>query len=69
MAEVLGQEGDLVFADVGVDLEAGFGALGGQVGEGGDGDGDVVSDAGALEGGLVGDLWRSGRGGWRSCCG
>ena len=41
------EEGDLVFADVGVNVERGFGVLGGEVGEGGDGDGDVVADAGS----------------------
>ena len=54
------EEGELVFADVGVDVEAGLGALAGQGGVGGDGDGDVVADAGALDGDLVGGLCEEG---------
>jgi len=41
---------------VGVDVEGGFDAFGGEGGEGGDGDGDVVTYAGAFDGGLVGGL-------------
>jgi hypothetical protein len=48
------EEGDLVFADVGVDVEAGFGAHGREGGVGGDGDDDVIADAGALDRDLVG---------------
>jgi len=47
------EEGELVFADVGVDVEGGFGTFGGEGGEGGDADGYVVANAGALEDGLV----------------
>jgi hypothetical protein len=48
------EEGDLVFADVGVDVEGGLGAFGWEFGEGGDGDVDVVAYAGAVDDGLVG---------------
>ncbi len=48
------EEGDLVLADVGVDVQAGLGAFGRERGEGGDADGGVVADAGALDDGLVG---------------
>src|SRR5216683_1839850 len=48
------EEGYLVFADVGVDVEGRFGAVGRKSGEGGDADGDVVAYAGALDDGLVG---------------
>jgi len=47
------EEGDLVFADVGVDVERGFGVFAGECGEGSDADGDVIADAGALDDGLV----------------
>jgi hypothetical protein len=50
------EEGDLVFADVGVDVQDGFGAFGGECGEGGDADGDVVADTGTFEDGLIGGL-------------
>ena len=50
------EECDLVLANVGVNVESGFGVLGGKVGEGGDGDGDVVTDAVAIEDGRVGGL-------------
>jgi hypothetical protein len=50
------EESDLVFANVGVDVQDGFGAFGGEGGEGGDADGDVVADAGAFEDGLIGGL-------------
>src|SRR5216683_3153710 len=48
------EEGYLVFADVGVDVEGRFGAVGRKSGEGGDADGDVVAYAGGLDDGLVG---------------
>jgi len=48
------EEGELVFADVGVDVEGGFDAFGGQGGEGGYADGDVVAHAGALDDSLIG---------------
>ena len=47
------EEGDLVFADVGVDVQGGFGAFVGKRGEGGDADGDVVAHASAFYDGLV----------------
>jgi hypothetical protein len=47
------EEGDLVFADVGVNVEGGFGVFSGECGEGGDADGDVVAHAGTLDDGLV----------------
>ncbi|MCU1248659.1 MAG: hypothetical protein JWQ49_1688 [Edaphobacter sp.] len=47
------EESDLVFADVGVDVQVGFGALAGECGESGDTDGDVVANAGALDDSLV----------------
>jgi hypothetical protein len=47
------EEGDLVFADVSVDVQRGFGAFVGKRGEGGDADGYVVAYTGALEDGLV----------------
>lgn len=50
------EEGNLVFADVGVDMERGFGAFAGQSGEGGYADGDVVAYARAFEDGLIGRL-------------
>ena len=48
------EEGDLVFADLGVDVEGGFCADAGEGGEGGDGDDDVVADAGGFDNGLAG---------------
>ena len=47
------EEGDLVFADVSVDVQVGFDALAGEGGEGGDANGDIVAHAGALDDGLV----------------
>jgi hypothetical protein len=49
-------EGERVLGDAGVDVEPGFAAFGGQGGVGGDGDGDLVADAGTLEDGAVGGL-------------
>ena len=49
--EAVEREG--VFAHVGVDAEPHFGAGVGQVGEGGDRDGDVVAHAAGLHDGLV----------------
>jgi len=48
------EEGDLVFADVGVDVQGGLCAVGGESREGGDADTYVVADTGAFEDGLVG---------------
>ena len=48
------EEGDLVFADLGVDVEGGFCADAGEGGEGGDGDDDVVAYAGGFDDGLAG---------------
>ncbi len=50
------EEGDLVLADVGVDVEGGLGTVGWEGGEGGDADGDVVANASAFDDGLVGGL-------------
>ena len=50
------KEGDLVFADLGVDVERGFRADAGERGEGGDGDDDVIADAGGFNDGLAGFL-------------
>ena len=50
------EEGDLVFAHMGVDVQARLGALGRERGERGDADGGLVADAGALDDGLVGRL-------------
>ena len=47
------EEGDLVFANVGVDVQRGFGALAGKRREGGDADRNVVTHASALDDGLV----------------
>ncbi len=47
------EEGDLVFADVGVDVKRSFSAFAGKSGEGGDADGDVVAYASTLDDGLV----------------
>src|SRR5260370_21328028 len=47
------EEGNLVFADVSMDVQGGFCAFAGERGEGGDADGDVVAHAGALDDGLV----------------
>ena len=46
-----------VFANMGVDAQPDFGADVGQLREGGDRDGDVVSDAARLDDGLVGMLF------------
>ena len=43
-------EGELVFGDLGEDVQAGFAAFGRQGGEGGDRDGHLVADAGATRG-------------------
>jgi len=48
------EEGDLVFADVGMDVQRDFCTLVGKCGEGGDADSDVVAHASALDDGLVG---------------
>ena len=48
------EEGDLVFADLGMDVEGGFCADAGEGGEGGDGDDDVVAYAGGFDDGLAG---------------
>lgn len=53
--EAVEREG--VFAHVSMDAEADFGAGIGEVGEGGDGDGDVVADAAGFDDGLVGVLF------------
>ena len=50
------EERELVFADVGVDVKGRFGTLAGKRGKGGDADGDVIADAGALDDGLVGSF-------------
>ncbi len=47
------EECKLVFGDLGEDVQAGFVAFAREGGEGGDGDGDVVANAGALDDGLV----------------
>jgi hypothetical protein len=47
------EEGDLVFADVGVDVQCCFDAFAWECGEGGYADGDVVAYAGALDDGLI----------------
>ena len=53
-------EGELIFGDLGEDVEFGFGALARESGKGGDGDGDVVAYAGALEQGLRGGFGEEG---------
>ena len=47
------EEGDLVFADVSMDVQIDFASFAGKRGEGSYADGDVVSHAGALDDGLV----------------
>ena len=50
------EEGDLVFADLGVDVEGGFRTDAGEGGEGGDGDDHVIADASGFDDGLAGFL-------------
>jgi hypothetical protein len=51
------EEGEGVFADVGVDTEAHFGTYVGKAGVGGDGDREIVADASGFHNGLVGVLF------------
>jgi hypothetical protein len=48
------EERNLVFADLGVNVQRGLGAQRGQRRKRGHGDGDVVADAGRLDDGLAG---------------
>ncbi len=48
------EEGDLIFADLGVDVQRGFRADRRQRRKGGHGDGDVVADASGFNDGLAG---------------
>ncbi len=50
------EQGDLVLAHVGVDVQARLGALGRERGKRRDGDGGVVADAAAIDDGPVGRL-------------
>jgi hypothetical protein len=50
------EEGDLVVAHLGVNVQRGLGAHRGQRRERGNGDGDVVADAAGLDNGLAGLL-------------
>ena len=56
--EAVEREG--VFANMSVDAEAGLAADAGEMGKGGNGDGDVVTDAANIEDGLVGRFFDQG---------